>query len=397
MTFSEIALSLGIREYPEILDTIYQEVARGAKPLFDRALIDRHHTERELFGQFYDDVIRGLEDLERKPNAYTYAVVGAYYMQRTSQQEGKRLPLPEPDGSPALDMLPLFILLPMAQHGIDEYIRRGTSREDAEALMRVFRSDLSVNIRRHGRPGVDRLYFNWTTLFIHALIFPCGGFKFNLSTSGRFFYVLRSKQDGTVAVLLHDRDIHRTGNILGSAGLEDTEGSFHIEVTQTDDAWIGHAVGENCLMESTPRRFPKADWELVIAPGDCVLAIHIPAGTPLTPEATRNAIRAAFAHTEKYYADYAPKAIHCGSWLLNPELNDILGEDSNICAFASLFHRHPTKCQGQGVFNFVFKTSVNPKLEDLPEDTRLQRALKAKYLAGGYHHNFGGYILPEDV
>ena len=398
MTFLEIAKNLGITDYPQEMDAIYDSVKDGAKPLFDRALIDRHHAQRELFGKYYEDVLRGYEDLLQHSDAYLYAQVAARYLQTTTHRQAKMIPVPEPDGSPALDMLPLMVELPMVDRGLAEFEKRGVSREQAEEyITSVFRGDIAVNIRRHGRPGLDKLYFDWITLYLYGLIFPCRGFKFNLTASGKFFYVLKHKKDGTVAVLLHGRDIHRSGKILGSAGLEDKDGAFHVEVTETDTGWTGHASNEYCLVERTPRFFSKTDWTLAVAPGDCVLAIHIPAGTALTPEVARMAIRDAFSHAEKYYADYAPKAVHCSSWLLNPELTDILGETSNIHAFAAMFHRYPVKCQGQGVFNFVFKTSVKPKPEDLPEDTRLQRALKAKYLAGSYLHNFAGYILPEDV
>lgn len=395
MTFAKIAANLGILEYPEKMDAIYEEEIH-AQPLFDRALVDRHHRERELFGKFYADVVRGLEDLQTKPEAYAYARVAARYMQGATHAEAKKIPLPEPDGSPARDFLPLFIELPMVDRGLAEFEKRGVTREQAEEYMRVFRGDIAVNIRRHGRPGLDKLYFNWITLYLYGLIFPCGGFKFNLSTNGRFFYVLKNKENGQVAVLLHDRDIHRSGHILGAAGMEDPEGAFHVEVTETEDGWLGYPTDEKGLVQATLCSYPKSQWELAVKPGDCVLAIHLPGGMKLSEQVTRQAIADAFAHAKKYYADYAPKAIHCGSWLLNPELKEVLGEGSNIAAFASLFHLHPTKCDGTSVFNFVFKTSVDPELATLPEDTRLQRYLKAKYLAGGHHLNFGGFILPME-
>lgn len=395
MTFSQIVKSLGLREYPEKMDAIYEEEMQLA-PLFDRALVDRHHKERELFGAYYADVVRGLEDLLTKPEAYAYARVAARYMQGATQNQAKRIPLPEPDGSPALDFLPLFIELPMVDRALREFESRGVSRAQAEEYLHVFRGDIAVNIRRHGRPGLDKLYFNWITLYLYGLIFPCGGFKFNVGTNGRFFYVLKNKENGQVAVLLHDRDIHRSGNVLGAAGMEDPEGSFHTQVTETETEWTGYPTDENGLVQATLCHYPKTQWELAVAPGDAILAIHLPGGMKLSKQITRQAIADAFAHAKKYYADYAPKAIHCGSWLLNPELKEVLGENSNIAAFASMFHLHPTKCDGVSVFNFVFKTSVDPDLATLPEDTRLQRHLKAKYLAGGHHLNFGGFILPEE-
>ena len=398
MTFADITKSLGIETYPEKMEAIYQAVADGAAPLFDRALIDRLHRELNLFGAYYEAVIAGYEDLLTKPQAYAYAQVIARFLQQATYSESKTIPIPDPDGTPALDMLPLLAEMTMAEHGIREYTRRGVSREDATArVSRVFRGDIAVNIRRHGRPGLDRLYFGWITNYIYAMIFPCEGFQFNLSTLGTTYYVLRHKTDRSVAVLLNGPSIHRCGKILGSAGLEDPEGSFRVTVTEAEDGWYGYPCDPKGLVHDRRQFFPRAQWELVVKPGDSCLNIHLPGGMRLEKEATKHAIKAAFAYAEKYYSDYRVNSLHCGSWLLNPELEEVLGPESNIVAFGSLFHLHPNKCAGKGVFNFVFKTSVNPDLATLPEDTRLQRWLKAKYLAGGYHHNFGGFILPEDL
>lgn len=397
MTFSEIVKTLGMDTYPSEMDGIYEEVKAGAKPLFDRELIDRLQ-KRELYGKYYEDVVRGYEDLLENEPAYLYAQVAAIYMQSADQEGAKKIPLPEPDGTPARDMLPLMVELPMAERGIAELIRRGYTPEDAEsAIVTVFRGDIAVNVRRHGRPGLDKLYFNWITLYLYALIFPCGGFRFNLATNPKIYYVLKNKETREIAVLLHDREIHHSGEILGSAGLTDPEGSFLARFTETDTEYTGYPTDKKGYVQKTLHHYPKSQWEIAVAPGDNIIALHLPGGMKLSREITLEAVKGAFAHAEKYYPDYAPKAIHCGSWLLNPTLVEPLGEQSNIIAFASLFHLHPTKCAGQGVFNFVFKTSVNPDLATLPEDTRLQRWLKAKYLSGDYNRNFGGFILPEDL
>ena len=394
MTFAQLAASLGIEKYPEALEAIYAEYLAGATVPFDRALIDRHQKERALFGDFYDAVVAGFEDLVAKPEAYAYAAVGAMYLQRVGQPDAKKFILPKPDGSPALDMLGVLVLLPMVDHGLAEYQRRGTDPEEAEKAMRVFVGDIRINIRRYGRPGLDQLYFNWITLIVYAVLFNAGPYKFNLNYTGNY-YVLENISDGSLAVLVHGATVHRCGKILGSVGLTDPEGSFPIQVTETDTEWTGYPPTPEGLIENRLCHYPKDQWRLRVQPGDCVLAMHIPGGAGLDTAVARASIREAFLHTQKYYADYAPKALQCSSWLLNPELKQILGEDSNIVRFGTLFTLYPVKCGGTGVFNCVFKSAVNPDLATLPEDTRLQRALKAKLLSGGHHHNFGGFLLPE--
>ena len=131
----------------------------------------------------------------------------------------------------------------------------------------------------------------------------------------------------------------------------------------------------------------------MLAPGDCMLGIHIPRGTSITPENTK-AIDMAFRHAATYYKEYHPKAIHCGSWLLNPDLANVIGEESNIVRFGALFQRYPAKSDGRSVFGFVFERSAFPKLEELPENTSLQRKLKQMYLDGTWIHNFSGFYVP---
>ena len=62
MDFCEIVASLGMEDYPEGMDAVYKQVKSGAKPLFDRELIDRQN-QRQLFGPYYNEVVKGYEDL----------------------------------------------------------------------------------------------------------------------------------------------------------------------------------------------------------------------------------------------------------------------------------------------------------------------------------------------
>ena len=255
--------------------------------------------------------------------------------------------------------------------------------------------NIGINVRRHGRPGLDRTYYDWITLYIFAIIFPCGGFLFNIGRNRKDNYVLRNKKDGRVVILLDQRSAHRSGYILGSAGKTDEEGAFQTSVTETQTEWIGNAVGDDCLLQREKQHFSKEEWTLAVAPGDCALSIHIPRNGDLSPEKLRTAVEAAFCHARTYYKEHDVKAIQCHSWLLNPSLGEIVGPNAKISVFGSLFRRYPVPSNGKSVFNFVFQTSVDPDIKSLPENTSLQKALKAKYLAGGCHYDFGGYILPE--
>jgi len=394
--FSDISASMGILSYPPKFDEIYTSLSPDAKPLFHRSYIDDLQEKYNLFGTYYDAVIRGWEDLEQKENEMIWTKVASLYVLNGTQQEAKDFELPAEDGSPSRDMIPLFLLIPRVELAIRRYQERGFSEKESIELMHVIRSDLSANEKRFGRPLMNRTYYNWITLYVYNLLFPMDGFRFNFSHCGKFTYVLKHKKENRLAVLLHDRTIHHSGYILGAAGKKDEEGSYPVTVEETETHWIGHAAGKDCLIHPEKEFFPKSEWELVVSPGDDVLSIHIPRGTDLSPESVSRAIEDAFRFARKFYPEYSPKAVYCASWLLSPELTEFLGENSHITTFGALFSRYPSRTDGTSVFNFVFSVPSNTELTKLPENTRLQHALKEKYLAGGYLLNFSGFILPPN-
>ncbi len=127
--------------------------------------------------------------------------------------------------------------------------------------------------------------------------------------------------------------------------------------------------------------------------GDVVLDTHIPQDEPLTQEACL----ASFAWAKEFFAEHfpekEPKYFTCGSWLLNPQLADLLGEDANITKFMRLWSNHHVVASSstqaiQRVFGLGFKAE---NMANAPEKTSLQRKLKAHFLAGGDLMGTGGY------
>lgn len=389
MTFREIASRMGIEDYPEALDTIYLQ--NPALPV-TRQVLTAWQESYDLFGEFFDDVLRGFADLQEKPAEFAWTATTCRYLQSATCAQAKVLALPVVDGSPARDMLPLFVLLSRVDWAMEEYIRRGFDREQVLQLMQVFQGDFRANVRQCGRPGVNKTYYNWTVLVMYCLLLPCRGFKFDIRKPLKTTLLLRNKQDGKTAVLVYDVPIHKSGHRVGTAGCTDEQGAFTPTLEETEAAWIGYAADKNGLVWPEKKVFPKESWELLVKPGDDILGIHIPKGADIRPEAVGNAIEGALAHIRRYYPEYHIKAIHCTSWLLSPELGELVGKQSKLALFSDMFTRYPTVSNGKAVFGFVFNKGSNTDIQALPEDTSLQRAVKQRYLQGGYVHAFGGYI-----
>jgi len=131
------------------------------------------------------------------------------------------------------------------------------------------------------------------------------------------------------------------------------------------------------------------------APGEYAIETHIPQGSPLNAEECLASFAMARDFFARYFPQYAPKCFTCHSWLLSPDFAKILDEESNIVRFMRLWIQAPCKPDDsrqaiQRAFGLNFSRE---QLENAPENTRLQRALKAHLLSGGALNAAAGYRL----
>lgn len=128
--------------------------------------------------------------------------------------------------------------------------------------------------------------------------------------------------------------------------------------------------------------------QLRLAAGTPALSVHIPSGANLS----REALDASYAQAHTLFAAHpelcppdgkAPEAIYCGSWLLCPTLRTLLKENSGIRRFAEDFELTFVRESSNGHMHFLFWAAPDTPAAALPENTSLQRAVKAHMLAGG--------------
>ena len=189
---------------------------------------------------------------------------------------------------------------------------------------------------------------------------------------------------GDRMILADGVTLHESGFALGAVGYEDESGAWEATVTETDEAWIGHPYRENGRVSKDSVTLPKEEWRVILAPEDDVISLHIPPDGSLSPESVDETIALTREFVARYLPDLNPRAFVCGSWMLDPQLEELMGEDSNIVKFGKRFMRMTQKSSGRDVFYFIFLKphSAEFELEELPEHTRLERALKAHYLSG---------------
>lgn len=104
--------------------------------------------------------------------------------------------------------------------------------------------------------------------------------------------------------------------------------------------------------------------------------VHIPEGSPLSPEACD----ASFAQAEEFFDDFYT-GFDCESWLLSPALLEILDEGNRIIQFQKRFRIERINQNNRQAEERVFGTIQEDKIL-YPEHTSLQRNLKKYVLAG---------------
>jgi hypothetical protein len=129
-----------------------------------------------------------------------------------------------------------------------------------------------------------------------------------------------------------------------------------------------------------------------VRPGDHVLDLHIPESGPLTPEACDASLAAARAFFASHFPDEPYTVATCGSWLLDEQLEEYLDADSNIVRFQRRFHLVPGgSAADSDIFRFVFRRP-DVSLDDVPQRTRLERAIVAHLRAGRHWLNRTGWL-----
>jgi hypothetical protein len=156
---------------------------------------------------------------------------------------------------------------------------------------------------------------------------------------------------------------------------------------------LGRLQFERFRIESSPgRRNPMFWLDAADAeggrpgrrPGDPALAVHIPEGGPLMPDAVDRSLDWAADFFPRHFPEESPRVAVCTSWLLDDHLAERLPRDSNIVRFARRFRLVPGALDNdESVVRFVFHRE-GVAVDALPRTTSLERAI-GDMLASGEH------------
>ena len=111
--------------------------------------------------------------------------------------------------------------------------------------------------------------------------------------------------------------------------------------------------------------------------------LHIPADADLSDGAVDASLATAKAFFSKYFPAFADAEYVCGSWMLSPALSEIMPETSRVRRFSERFSVVFWEEDSPAFRDWIFPSAVTAPVEELSEETLLQRAVKRRLLMGG--------------
>ena len=140
-------------------------------------------------------------------------------------------------------------------------------------------------------------------------------------------------------------------------------------------------------------RIGVLEYELLTVDGKNMVSLHIPSDADMSLGNLRQSYLEAKALIGNAFPAFRDVPYVCESWLLSPDLPELLPASSRILGFQRYFVLTHTFSNDE-FKEWVYKRTDIPN-EDLPENTSLQRCLKAFLLAGNTFRSGEGYLVPE--
>lgn len=297
----------------------------------------------------------------------------------------------------AYDMLPALALCSTIAYSYQKLRRYGLPAEHITYTLRAHERVVDIyKDRQNGRPGHH--LFDWCQLYVDCRLFRIGRLEIELFRKFRpKAKVFRHLTTDETVILADGLTLHRDGHALGAAGYTDETGAWVADIEETENLWRGYPADAYGRIRRESVTLAKDEWRLALQTDDPVVGLHIPADGPLKPEMVDQTLQNAKTFLQTYFNDYPYRCFTCNSWLLDPQLVDLLGENANISKFCKRFHAITAKSSGEAIFYFVYKKmgkiGVDFTLDTLPENTDLERALKAHYSAGKFIYELPGVLF----
>lgn len=396
MNLEQMKKELGISSVPECFDEIYCKIESTYEKHSDVILSEEYIlgvlNECYALWAYKSLLVKAAMKVRRNAAMRLLVCMLECWVRMGGNANDERY-IPPVGKGVAYDFLHLFAAIPTMPDSV-KYMRDRRIPEDIiRATMREYDFCLEKCKERLGREAFDKGRLGWMRLVIGNQLLRIGRFKYELPSRKIKGISVYKNKSGELAVFADGMKVHRSGGILGSAGLEDETGSYTAEVFADDQKVRGHLIVDGCVQDETTE-LSLCEWDRCLGNEDSVVAVHIPKGGCFDRDTIEDSYQYAKKIFEECYPEKPFKAFYCCSWLMSRSLPDILKPTSNILAFQKKYTIFPCQSRGKSILSFVFpgKGEVDD-FDALAEETSLQKAVKKIYQSGRCIHEYGAFFL----
>lgn len=399
MELKQLTDKLGLKVYPAVLEDYIKDVSNEYEKdgvfFLNREYISMVHKKCNCFNNSLEHLFAAAEDIVKNSDMafYSLLVYRALENREKFMSHLGEITFPEGDGL-GFDFLPFMILIPTILPLYEYLEKKNVEKNVIEATVQQYEACLYIYKERYDKLGLNKLYFDWLQSYVDFKYLNIGRLRFEMVPLGDSIRVYKNKNNDSIKILLEGGMFNRRGLRNGTPPIDVNEEYKTAYFLETDEFTEGYEIKNGRVSKLV--KLPSDEWECVLKKGDAVLSVHIPPNESFTKEACVLSYEKAEKILDEHFPEFEFKAFRCNSWLLDPELKNILKPESNILKFQEEYNLFPMYTQGDSVLNFVFKLRFKT-FEDMPEDTSLQRALKKKYMAGEYIYEYGGVFLRKNM
>ncbi len=399
MTYETFLRALNISFIPDdwkiFFDRVVMEYKERVSELLDEDTISSILEEFQILLPYKDEILDAAQEI-RKNEALSLFVClideGKQYI-----HDDLELDYPKGDGI-AYRFYFLIPLIHTIRNTVEVFRNRGIPEDIIHNTLLEYDNSVYIYSLHNGNHGFNLRFFRWMKLISENKIIRLGRLNFELKNGFHQPIRVFKNANGEMRIFSVGALVHKSGQILGSYNCEDVVGSFETTMTETKEAYSGHLICENGLIERKITELLKCEWKEVFRQGDNTIAVHIPRNGNLTKEACEESYHLARVFFEKYYPEYEYRLFSCVSWMMNKQLKQLLKPTSNIVAFLDSYCAFPVKSMGNAVLSFVFQFPDGTDLskidyKSLPKDTSLEQSIKERYMEGNRVLEYGGIFF----
>ena len=406
-TLEELMRSQNSSRWParwsEVYDDVMDDFDKNGCILLDPAYYDEISEKYGILRAFKEDYKLAASEIAKDEGLSRVLALICDTMRHreTAMAESNALELPHnADGSYDIkyEMVTALAMSYMADYTYSLLKARNLPEHHIDYAMNVFDGMIKTyKARNEGRAGA--MSWAWYQLGVDARLFEVGSLQIEMQAKFPPRATVFESNDGKTVALAKDVRFHKDGHVLGAANYTDEDGAWEPTIEENDKAYIGYAYDEYGKVKGEKITLNKDEWHVLINTGDPMISLHIPPSCRFSHEAIEESFALIKEFAKKYFPEFDYKGFICGSWLMDLNLVDLIGEEKNISKFCKRFDRLSIKSAARSVFSFVFLQSDvnNVDYAALPENTSLERALKKHYLDGGVIHEYYGYISKSKI